>query len=363
MNYYLIAGEASGDLHASNLMKGILAEDTEANFRFWGGNRMQEVSGIEPIKHYKDLAFMGFAEVLANLSAILKNMDLCKKDILDFKPDVVILVDYPGFNLRIAKFIHNHGIKVAYYISPQIWAWKESRIKKIRKYVDLMMAILPFEEAFYAKHNFKAHFVGNPLLDHIEIKNLAKESDKTTIALLPGSRKQEIEKMLPIMLQAVSSLEVDKIIIAATSHLSKEIYDEYCEGFDVEIEYDNMHSVLKKSTAALVTSGTATLETALLNIPQVVCYKTSNVSYQIARRLVKIKYISLVNLIMDEEVVTELIQDDMNIESIKKELKDILPNGKNHDKIMNKYKILPSKLGGKGASFRAAKLIINLVKN
>jgi lipid-A-disaccharide synthase len=362
MKYYLIAGEASGDLHASNLMKGILSLDAEATFRFWGGDKMQDVAQTAPIKHFKDLAFMGFIEVAANIKTIFANINFCKKDLLANKPDVLILIDYPGFNLRIAEFAHQNKIKTAYYISPQIWAWKESRIKIIRRSIDLMMVILPFEESFYAKHKFKAHFVGHPLLDHISMEKSPEKNSETTIALLPGSRKQEVIKMLPIMLEAVQRLQIKNVIIAATSHLPKEIYLEACSNLTVEIEFDNMHEILKRSSAALVTSGTATLETALLGIPQIVCYKTSNISYQIARRLVKVKYISLVNLIMDEPVVTELIQNEMTAIKIAEALNDILPGGKNYKRIISKYEILPSKLGGKAASNRAASLVFNLAK-
>jgi len=363
MKYYIIAGEASGDMHAANLMKEIIREDSMADFRFWGGDLMEKVAQHPPVKHYRDLAFMGFAEVIINLRTILGNMKFCKKDILQYQPDVVVLVDYPGFNLRIAEFIHNQGIKVAYYISPQIWAWKESRIHKIKKFVDLMLVILPFEKAFYAKHGYEAVFVGHPLLEEIEPKELKVHTEQKAIAVVPGSRVQEVEKMLPVMLDAAKQFPDYRIIIAVSAHLPKELYQNIIGNQKVELVHNAMREVLRMSEAALVTSGTATLETALLGIPQVVCYKANRISYQIAKRLVKIKYISLVNLIMDQEVVKELIQNEMNVTQVVEELKAVLPQGHLREELLNNYKLLPSKLGGKGASARAAHSIINFIKN
>jgi lipid-A-disaccharide synthase len=363
MKYYLIAGEASGDLHASNLMKQIQLMDSDAEFRFWGGNKMQEVADQKPIKHYKDMAFMGFIEVAANIKTIKRNLDFCKKDILEYQPDALILIDYPGFNLRIAEFAHSKNIKVAYYISPQIWAWKESRISKIKRDIDLMLVILPFEEAYFEKHNFKVHFVGHPLLDHMEREEKQSRLTAETLAILPGSRAQEIEKMLPIMLEAAKNIEIKNVIIAATSNLPIELYNKHIHNQSIKIVFDNMHEVLRESDLALVTSGTATLETALLNIPQVVCYKTSNISYQIAKKLVKVKYISLVNLIINKLVVRELIQNDMNPKELTLALKRIFPGEADHVELLKNYQLLPQKLGGKGASERAARLIINLLKN
>ncbi len=362
MKYYIIAGEASGDMHASKLMEQIVLED-KADFRFWGGDLMEKAAGNKPVKHYRDLAFMGFAEVLMNLRTILGNLKFCKNDILKYQPDVVILVDYPGFNLRIAEFVHNQGIKVVYYISPQIWAWKESRIHKIKKFVDLMLVILPFEKAFYAKHNFEAVFVGHPLLEQIKREEVESRPPQKIIALVPGSRVQEVEKMLPVMLEAVKQFPDYKIIITISAHLPKKLYQNIIGNRKVELAYNSMRETLRKSDAALVTSGTATLETALIGIPQVVCYKANKISYQIAKRLVKIDYISLVNLIMNQEVVKELIQKEMNAKQVATELKAILPDGAKRAALLDNYRRLPSELGGKGASLRAAQSITNYLKN
>ncbi|MBN2746881.1 MAG: lipid-A-disaccharide synthase [Bacteroidales bacterium] len=359
MKYYLIAGEASGDLHASNLIKQLKMTDSDAVFRFWGGDLMASVSGETPIKHYRDLAFMGFIEVAKNIKTVLNNISFCKQDILSFSPDIVLFIDYPGFNLRIAEFAHKAGIKTAYYISPQLWAWKESRISIIKNYVDLMMVILPFEEAFYEKHNYKAHFVGHPLLDSVELreeKNIPKE---LAIALLPGSRKQEVERMLPTMLKAAEILKPQRILVAATTNLPVEVYKNIIGNFSVELIFNDMHLVLRMATGAFVTSGTATLETALLKVPQVVCYSTSNISFQIAKRLVKVDYISLVNLIMEKPVLKELIQKDMTSLDLATELRKVIYGGVNYNQLMEDYKLLPEKLGGKGASKRAAFLIFN----
>jgi len=298
--YYIISGEASGDLHGSNLMKAILKKEPDAEFRFWGGDLMKEVGGTL-VKHYKDLAFMGFLEVVLNLKTILRNIKFCKEDIKKHQPNVLILVDYPGFNLRIAKFAKSLGIKVVYYISPQLWAWKEGRVETIKKYVDEMLVILPFEEDFYKKHSVKAHFVGHPLLDAIsnlkpidsqEFKKQNNLDSKEIIALLPGSRKQEIRKMLGLMLSVTSYFKDYQFVIAGAPSLPKEFYDEFLTD-DVHFVSNKTYDLLRSSKAALVTSGTATLETALLKIPEVVCYRGSWVSYQIAKRLVKhIKFIS-----------------------------------------------------------------------
>ncbi len=366
MKYYIIAGEASGDLHASNLMKSILKKDSNAEFRFWGGDLMAEVAGFSPVKHYKDLAFMGFLEVVKNLGTILKNIKFCKEDIQKFKPDVLVLVDYPGFNLRIAEFAKNLGIKIVYYISPQLWAWKEGRVEKIKKYVDEMLVILPFEKDFYKKHRVDAHFVGHPLLDaisdlkEIDVENFKKENglnEKEIIALLPGSREQEVMKMLELMLSVRSFFTDYQFVIAGAPSLPKEFYQKFVDE-NVHFVSNKTYDLLRCSKAALVTSGTATLETSLLNIPEVVCYRSSRISYEIGKRVVKnIKYISLVNLIMDKEIVTELIQNELNTENLVKELKLIL--GGNRSKILEDYKELREKLGGKGASDSAAEIVVN----
>ncbi|MDY3317549.1 lipid-A-disaccharide synthase [Riemerella anatipestifer] len=363
MKYYIIAGEASGDLHGSNLMKALKQKDPNATFRFWGGDLMEQQGGTL-VKHYRDLAFMGFVEVIQNLGTILRNIKLCKEDIRNFCPDVLILVDYPGFNLRIAKFAKKLGIKVVYYISPQLWAWKESRVNIIKKYVDEMLVILPFEKDFYKKHQVEAHFVGHPLLDAlsdlppIDIQAFKKEhqlSDKKIITLLPGSREQEVKKMLSIMLSVRSEFKDYQFVIAGAPSLPKSFYKSYVDK-EVNFISNKTYDLLRCSDAALVTSGTATLETALLEVPEVVCYRGSKISYEIAKRLIKhIKYISLVNLIMDKEVVKELIQDELNTPNLVKELKLIL--NENRASLLSDYKILKEKLGGKGASEKAAEII------
>lgn len=365
MKYYIIAGEASGDLHGSNLMKSILKKDPNAEFRFWGGDLMAAVAHQEPVKHYRDLAFMGFVEVVQNLGTILKNIKLCKKDIQVFRPDVLVLVDYPGFNLRIAQFAKSLGIRVVYYISPQLWAWKEGRVKTIKQYVDDMLVILPFEKDFYKKHQVEAHFVGHPLLDAISgLKPIEEEqfraehrlNNKPIIALLPGSRKQEVEKMLAMMLSVRSYFSDYQFVIAGAPSLPPSFYEKYVDE-NVHFVSNKTYDLLRCSKAALVTSGTATLETALLGIPEVVCYRGSAISYAIAKRLVKhIRYISLVNLIMDREVVKELIQNDLTTENLVKELNLIL--NENRNQILEDYAELRQKLGGEGASDNAAEIIV-----
>lgn len=367
MKYYIIAGEASGDLHASNLIKSLKKKDLSAEFRFWGGDLMEESTGQKPVKHYKDLAFMGFLEVAKNLKTILGNIKFAKEDIKNFQPDILILVDYPGFNLRLAEFAKSLGIKVVYYISPQLWAWKEGRVETIKKYVDEMLVILPFEKDFYKKHSVDAHFVGHPLLDAIsdlkdidcqEFKSENNLNEKEIIALLPGSRKQEVEKMLEIMLSVRSYFTDYQFVIAGAPSLPKEFYQKFTDE-NVHFVSNKTYDLLRCSKAALVTSGTATLETALLNVPEVVCYKGSRISYEIGKRLIKnIKYISLVNLIMDKEVVKELIQNELTTENLIREL-DLILN-QNREKIIEDYKELRIKLGGKGASDNAAEIIVKM---
>ena len=368
LKYYIIAGEASGDLHASNLMKAIKGKDENAEFRFWGGDLMTKVSGEKPVKHYRELAFMGFLEVVQNLKTILNNIKFCKADLQKYQPDVLILVDYPGFNLRIAKFAKELGIKVVYYISPQLWAWKEGRVETIKKYVDEMLVILPFEKDFYKKYQVESHFVGHPLLDAIsglkelnvdEFKKENHLNEKEIIALLPGSRKQEITKMLETMLSVRSHFPDYQFVIAGAPSLDKNFYEQFVDA-DVHFVSNKTYDLLRCSKAALVTSGTATLETALLDIPEVVCYKGSRISYEIGKRLIKnIKYISLVNLIMDREVVKELIQNELTTENLVKELKLIL--GENRNAILSDYQELKEKLGNSGASENAAEIIVNMI--
>lgn len=370
MKYYIIAGEASGDLHGSNLMKAIFKNDPQAEIRFWGGDLMQEAGGTL-VKHYRDLAFMGFAEVVMNLKTILNNIKFCKADIQEFKPDAIIFIDYPGFNMRIAKWAKEIGIPTHYYISPQIWAWKENRIKAIKRDVDFMYVILPFEKDFYEKkHHFPVEFVGHPLIDaihnreHIDEDSFRKEfdlDDKPVIALLPGSRKQEISKMLSEMLAIVKDFPAYQFVIAGAPSQEYDFYKQFLKDQNVHFISNRTYDLLSIASAALVTSGTATLETALFKVPEVVCYKGNWISYQIAKRIITLKYISLVNLIMDKEVVTELIQGECNPKRIRKELHKILETSQ-REKLLQDYEILEKKLGGIGASEKTARLIVDKLK-
>lgn len=365
MKYYIIAGEASGDLHGSNLMKELKSLDADACFRCWGGDLMQ-AQGAQLVKHYRDLAFMGFTEVLMNLRTILNNIELCKKDILEHKPDVVILIDYPGFNLRIAEFAKKQGIKVFYYISPQIWAWKQSRVYKIKRVVDRMFVILPFEKEFYERFSYDVDFVGHPLLDAVagfaqQPLILDNDTGKPIIALLPGSRKQEITVMLPLMLSMQKHYSHYQFVIAGAPSQTPEFYNTFIKNSDVKIVFNQTYTLLQKAKAALVTSGTATLETALFGVPEVVCYKGGTISYMIAKQLIKVKYISLVNLIMDKEIVKELIQNELNETNLKTELDKLLDPAMSNT-LMNNYSELKQKLGGAGASKKAATLMIDYLK-
>lgn len=368
MKYYVIAGEASGDLHGSNLLKALKKEDPAADFRVWGGDLMQAAGG-DLRKHYRDLAFMGFVEVISNLRTILKNIEFCKEDIINYKPDALILIDYPGFNLRIAKWAKQQGFKVIYYISPQLWAWHTSRVHDIKKTVDKMLVILPFEAEFYQKYDYKVEFVGHPLLDVVEHYTPApdfiqknKLSDQPIIALLPGSRKQEITRMLDIMLSVVPEFPGYQFVIAGAPSQSKDFYDAILKDSKVKnqvyLVQNQTYDLLSHAKAALVTSGTATLETALFSVPEVVCYKGSNISYAIAKRVVgkRIKFISLVNLISNRLLVKELIQNELNTNNLQKALQEILQAEKAAI-IKQGYKELRQKLGNEGASQRAAKLI------
>lgn len=366
MKYYIIAGEASGDLHGSNLMKALYKEDKNADIRFWGGDLMQEVGGTI-VSHYNERAFMGFIEVIKNLRKILGFISFCKKDIEKFNPDVIVFIDNSGFNLRIAKWAKQKGFKTNYYISPQVWASRAGRVKDIKRDIDKMMVILPFEKAFYQKYNYKVNFVGHPLIDGIEgrtpvcEREFRKEyglDDREIIALLPGSRKQEITKILSVMLSLVKEYPQYQFIIAGAPSQTTDFYQQFIKTDNVKLISKKTYDLLSVATAALVTSGTATLETALFKVPQVVCYKGSNISYQIAKRIITLKYISLVNLIMDKEVVTELIQNEYTKENLKKELDNIL-NIESRDEMFENYFKLEQKLGGKGASSKAAKLIVS----
>ena len=371
MKYYLIAGEASGDLHGANLMRALQQIDPQAQFRFWGGDRMEAVGG-KLIKHYRDLAFMGFWEVVMNLRTILRNIDFCKRDITDFQPDVLIFIDYPGFNMRIAKWAKQRGIPTHYYISPQIWAWKENRIKAIKRDVDAMYVILPFEKDFYeGKHGYPVHFVGHPLLDAIAArKEVSMEvfkrenglDERPIISLLPGSRKQEIAQMLSVMLSVVGSYHQYQFVIAGAPSLGYDFYKQFIKEENVHFVSGKTYDLLSHSHAALVTSGTATLETALFRVPEVVCYRGNWISYQIAKRVISLKYISLVNLIMDAPVVTELIQGDLNTQNLKTELNKLL-NADYREKLLKDYEALREKLGNEGASERTAEAIYDSLQN
>lgn len=371
MKYYVIAGEASGDLHGSNLLKALKQEDPQADFRVWGGELMQQAGG-ELVKHYKDLAFMGFAEVIMNLRTILRNIKFCKQDILAYQPDVIIFIDYPGFNMRIAKWAKELGIKTFYYISPQIWAWKENRIKAIRRDVDEMFVILPFEKDFYEKkHQFPVHFVGHPLLDAIEnhpvvdpatFRNNYKLDQRPIIALLPGSRKQEITKKLEVMLSLIPKYPQFQFVVAGAPGQPESFYQDLLKRKPVQVISGATYSLLQNAHAAIVTSGTATLETALFNVPEVVCYIGNSISYQIAKRIITLKYISLVNLIMDREVVTELIQEQCNATRLQSEFEKII-QGETREKILKDYDELRKKLGGSGASKTAAKAMLEALKS
>ena len=370
MKYYIVAGEASGDLHGSNLMKALLKQDKDADIRFWGGDLMQAVGG-NLVVHYKERAFMGFAEVISNLRKVLGFIKFCKKDIEEFQPDVIVLIDNSGFNLRIAKWAKPLGYKIHYYISPQVWASRASRVEKIKKDVDQMYVILPFEKEFYKKHNYDVEFVGHPLIDAIAGRKQVDEQtfrkehyigDKPVIALLPGSRKQEISKMLAVMLSLIDDFAEYQFVIAGAPSQQYEFYKEIIGDRNVAFVDNKTYDLLSIATAALVTSGTATLETAFFKVPQVVCYKGSNISYQIAKRIITLDYISLVNLIMDREVVKELIQGDMNTQNLSQELIKILDE-KHRTQLFEDYYELEQKLGGEGASENTAKLIVQSLKS
>lgn len=362
MRYYVIAGEASGDLHGSNLLRSIKRLDPEAEFRCWGGDLMA-AAGATIVKHYRDLAFMGFAEVVANLRTILRNMDFCRKDMTSYRPDVVVFIDYPGFNIPMAEHAKKKGLKTTYYISPQLWAWKEGRVHKIKRSIDRMLVILPFEKEFYRKWDYEVEYVGHPLLQALDEKGSeTKDSGDRVIALLPGSRKQEVRMKLPIMLESSKSFPDRRFAVAQAPGLDDAFIASFLEGYpNVEVVKGDTYGLLRRADAALVTSGTATLETALLGVPEVVCYKGSNLSYQIAKRLVKVRYISLVNLIMDREVVKELIQNDLTSDNVARELNALLSDGDVRKRMLADYSELRDLLGKGGhASDKAAASIVEL---
>jgi lipid-A-disaccharide synthase len=371
MNYYIIAGEASGDLHGSNLMRGLKQADPEASFRFWGGDLMAAQGGTL-VKHYKNTAVMGFLEVLGKLWSVLRNIRFCKQDLLAHHPDVLILIDYPGFNFRMAKFAKNHGIKVFYYIAPKVWAWKEKRVHQLKKYVDKLFIIFPFEMEYFKRWGINAFYAGNPLVDNIDGKLDDKESfksfiernnlpDKPIIAVLAGSRVMEINYVLPRVLALANSYPEYQFIVAGAPSIDREQYEKYIAGTGFGLVTNQTCELMAQATAAMVASGTATLEAALIGVPQVVCYGGNEISFRIAKHFVKARYISLVNLIMDAPVVVELIQHDMNMENMEKELSAIMPGGPKRERMLDDYAELRAKLGGCGASVRVAEEMVQEV--
>jgi lipid-A-disaccharide synthase len=364
LKYYFIAGEPSGDLHAGNCMKQLIKLDANAQFAFTGGDLMQEVTHTKATIHINQMAFMGFIDVLKNIRTIKKNFKTVKTDILKFKPDLLVLVDYPGFNLRMAKWATEHGIKVDYYISPTVWAWKENRVETIKKYTNKLFVILPFEEAFYQKHQHKVYFVGHPLIDAIEEKKTSlktkeqfvKENDlseKPIIAILPGSRIQEIERMLSVMMDVTLQFKDYQFVVAGSTNLPKSYY-EPLKSKNIKVVFNQTYELMSHAVAGIIKSGTSTLESALFDLPQVVCYKGGGLSFKIAKLLVDVKYISLPNLIMDKPVVKELIQDDLTTKNISEELNKLLNDKVYRQEILNNYNVLKNNLGGIGASKRLA---------
>lgn len=370
MKYYIIAGEASGDLHGSNLIKGLMESDSEAEFRFWGGDMMQAASGVQPVKHYKESSIMGFVEVLLNLRRIMRFMRECRQDISSFAPDVLILIDYPGFNLRMAKFAKSLGIPVYYYIAPKVWAWKEGRVKKIQKYVDELFVIFPFEIEYFRKFGIESHYAGNPLMDSIVARGTStlerftadnNLNGKPVIALVAGSRAHEIHFNLPLMVEVSRAFPEYQFVVTAVSWLDRELYDKYLNGSTVGYVCDKTYETLSVSSGALVTSGTATLETALLRVPEVVCFRGPAITMWIAARLVKLKWISLVNLVMNRTVVTELIQGGFTVSAAVEELRAVLPGGARQAEMMKDYDELSQQIGGAGASERVAAKMYELL--
>lgn len=369
MRYYIIAGEASGDLHASNLVSEIKLIDTKAQFRGFGGDKMKN-EGVILFRHYRETAYMGFTEVAMHLRIILRNIEQCKKDIEDYNPDALILVDYPGFNLRIAPFAKKAGYKVFYYISPQLWAWKSSRVEIIKKYVDKMFVILPFEKEFYKKFNYNVEYVGHPLLDEInnKIKNtlfykINSLSNDPAIGILPGSRKQEISVKLPVMLAMAKYFPKFQFLVACAPGIDRKFYEHFSREHNVHYLFNQTYDILQHSEAAIVTSGTATLEAALFNVPQIVCYKGSAISYLIAKQLIKVKYISLVNLIADKPIVPELIQFKFNERNLIAHFERLVYNDDFRTQMWEDYQLLKEKLGGEGASEKTANAILKDLKN
>lgn len=371
MKYYLIAGEASGDLHGSNLMKGLKQHDANAEFRFFGGDLMQAEGGVL-VKHYREMAFMGFLEVVKNLKTISHNFKECQTDIASYQPDVVILIDYPGFNFRIARWAKERGIKVFYYIAPKVWAWKEGRVKRLREHVDKLFTIFPFETEYFRKHGIEVHYEGNPLIDALEQRKktlpsyqefIAKNhlEDKPIVGLLAGSRKQEVEKCLPLMKKVASRYPHLQFVLAGAPSLPRSFYTPFLDDGEVKMVYNQTYDLFNVCTAALVTSGTATLEAALFNVPQAVCYRTSHISAWIAKAFIKVKWVSLVNIIMNREVVRELLQYDMTVEKMIQELDSLLPHGFKREQVLAEYAQLQTMLEKVGSSERTAKKMVELL--
>lgn len=373
MKYFLVAGEQSGDLHGSNLVRGLYASDQAAEIVCWGGDLMEE-AGAKLMVHYKSTAFMGFTAVLKNLGTISKNLELCKKHIIEFNPDVIIFIDYPGFNLRIAEFAKKSGFRTFYYISPKFWAWNEGRVRKVKRFIDRMFIIFPFETNFYRVHGIATEYMGNPLVDEIsrressfpsisEIRGSLNLDERPVIAILAGSRKHEIESCLPVMLEVLPQFRDYQFILAGVKNISDEVYHNIIRNRDVKLIKEKTYEILHVADAALVTSGTATLEAALHGTPQVVCYKADFFSMLIAWMVIKVKHISLVNLIMNEEVVKELVQYDLTTENVISELRAILPGGVKREKILSDYADLRKILGPAGASGRIAAEMVKELNN
>jgi lipid-A-disaccharide synthase len=370
LKLYIIAGEASGDLHGSNLIKALREQQADLEIRSWGGDLMQK-QGAHLVKHYRDLAFMGFYEVVLNLRTILGNIQFCKEDIAAYQPDALILIDYPGFNLRIAKWAHERGIPVLYYIAPQVWAWKENRIHAMKKHIEHLFVVLPFEKAYFEQRHMPVTFVGHPLLDQVshstetkaEFQQRNSLSNKPIIALLPGSRKQEIKTMLPIMLEMTTHFPQYQFLVAGAPSHNESFYRSIARDNAMTVLFGQTSEILRHADAGLITSGTATLEAGIYKVPQVVCYKGSSISYAIAKRLVKIKYISLVNLILDKPAVVELIQNDLNEQRLKSELASLLNAGDRRNEIQRNYEQLHSLLGGPGASKRTAIAMLKILES
>nr|WP_320023077.1 lipid-A-disaccharide synthase [uncultured Draconibacterium sp.] len=373
MRYYIIAGEASGDLHGSNLMKELKVADKEADFRFFGGDKMQAVGG-ELVKHYREMAFMGFVNVILNIRTIKRNMEFCKKDLLSYKPDVLILIDYPGFNLRIAEFAKQHNIKVYYYISPKLWAWKEYRVKKVRAFVDEMFTIFPFETAFYKKHGIDVNYVGNPLFDSItEFEKTAKSAagfkaknnldERPIIALLAGSRVQEIKGTLPVMKKAVEGRNDYQVLLAGVSSVDKDLYAGILQGSSIKVLYDSTYDLLNNAHTALVASGTAALETALFQVPQTVLYKIEGgiLLHYIMVAVLKIDWVSLPNIILGKMAVKELLQKDMTVKKVSEELNRLLSDENYRNRILSDYREMQQLMGEPGCSKRAAEKMVDLL--